>query len=140
MVLSLQLGSGDDAVDLASDGVATDAYLASISAHFDPAFECTMRFPGMQPVLYRGGVDALRASWEDRLRHWAEYRVELQGVIDAETRIVVFHRACVRGAAQSPETVLETASVWSVSDHRLMRADFNLPAAEARAIAYSITA
>lgn len=133
MVLSLQLGNGANAASLANDEAATARYIESIARVLDPEFECSMRFPGMGPVVYRGGVQALEAAWRDRLKHWAEYRVEIEGVIDADTQIVIFHRAHVRYPRETSENVIEDASVWTVRDHLLVRADFNVPQVEARA-------
>jgi len=140
LVLSLQLGARQDAATLASDPDATAAYLESVARALDPDFECTMRFPGLSPVVYRGGLHALRSAWTDRLRHWSEYRAEIEGVIDADSRIVVFHRAHVRRTPSAPESVLEVAGVWTVREGRLVSADFNVPHVEARAIAYSTAA
>ena len=139
LVLSLQLDQGADAAAVASDDADTAEYLAAIAKALDPSFECTMRFPGVKPVTYKSGVDALRAAWQDRLRHWAEYRADIEGVIDAEPRIVVFHRAYVRRSRTAAESVMEVASIWTVRDHRLVHADFNVPQLEARAAAYSIS-
>ena len=136
LVLSLQLGVNEDAASLASDADARAAYLAKVADYLDPEFVCVMRFPGINPVTYRGGVEALRAAWEDRLKYWAEYRPEIEGVIDAEGKVVVFHRAYVRRTATSAERVLSVAAVWTVRGHRLVAAEFNVPQAEARAIAY----
>jgi len=138
LVLSLQLGAKADASALANDDGAVAEYLGSIASALDPAFECTMRFPNMSPVVYKGGAKALESAWRDRLRHWAEYRAEIEGVIDAESRIVVFHSAYVRRAPDEPETVLAVAGIWTVRDHRLIKAEFNVPQAEARAVAYSV--
>jgi hypothetical protein len=133
LVLSLQMGAGSDAAAVAGDEAATEAYLASIAATLDDDFECTMRFPGMGAVVYRGGVDALRAAWIDRLKHWAEHRVELEGVAEAGNKVVLFERVVVRSAPSGPDTVLALANVWTVEGNRLVSADFNLPQAEARA-------
>jgi hypothetical protein len=137
LVLSLQLGARDDASTLMSDKEAIEAYLVTVAKALHPDFECTMRFPGTKPVLYKGGVEAFRAAWEARLEHWAQYRAEIEGVIDAETKIVVFHRAHVRRTPTSEETVLAVAGIWAVRDHQLVSAEFNVPQAEARAVAYA---
>jgi hypothetical protein len=133
LVLSLQMGAGANASAVAGDEAATAAYLASIAAALDEDFECTMRFPGMGAVVYRGGVEALRAAWMDRLKHWAEHRAELEGVVEAGNKVVLFERVVVRSAPSAPDTVLALANVWTVEHSRLVRADFNVPQAEARA-------
>jgi SnoaL-like domain len=133
MVLSIQLAGRADAATLASSDAAVAEYLAAIRDLFDPDFECTMRFPGLNPVRYRGGVGAFEAAWRDRLKHWAEYRIEVEGVIDADERIFVFHRAWVRQPQDLAVSVLEVASLWTVRNHLLVTADFNVPQAEARA-------
>lgn len=135
--MALQLGTKEDAVALANDPAATAAYLQSIAGAVDPSFECTMRFPGLKPVIYRSGLDALHTAWRDWLDHWAECRVEIEGVIDADALIVVFHRLHVRRRGHSTESIIASAGVWTVRDHRIMSVDFNVPQAEARAAAYS---
>ncbi len=138
--MALQLATEDDAVAIANDDGATAAYLESIAGAVDPSFECTMRFPGLKPVIYRSGLDALHNAWRDWLDHWAECRVEVEGVIDADTLIVVFHRLYVRRRGHSSESIVASAGVWKVRDHRIMSVDFNVPQAEARAAAYSTAA
>lgn len=137
LVLSLQLGSQDDATRLASDEKATGPYLATAAQALAPDFECTMQFPNTDPVTYTGGVDAFYSAWRDRLEHWTEYRAEIQGVIDADSKVIVFHRAYVRKTRDAPETIIEVASIWTIRDHRLASADFNVPQDHARAVAYS---
>ena len=100
--MALQLGTKEDAVALANDPAATAAYLQSIAGAVDPSFECTMRFPGLKPVIYRSGLDVLHTAWRDWLDHSAECRVEIEGVIDADALIVVFHRLHVRRRGIAP--------------------------------------
>ncbi len=114
------------------------ALLESLAPVFAADFECTMRFPGIKPVIYRGGLEALRAAWLDRLKYWDEYRYEVEGVVDTGDHIVVFHRAHARRTAIGAGSVVHVAGIWAVRDSLICSGEFNVPHAEARAIAYRV--
>jgi len=127
---------GEDLAAVARDDDRSAALLDRLSSVLAPDFECRMRFANMNPVTYRGGPEALRSAWLDRLKYWAEYRIEVEGVVDAGERIVVFHHARARSIADETETVVHVAAIWTVRDCVIDGAEFNVPQEEARSIAY----
>lgn len=122
---------GDAKAAVEPDG--SDRLRDAIGHLFDPEVECTMRLPGMAPVTYQGGLSGLKAAWQDWLKSWANYQVEIEDVIDGGERIVVIHRARGRRRPNGPETTLRRAAIWTVRNRRVVRVDFNLPCVEALA-------
>jgi hypothetical protein len=133
LVLSFQLDRDGDVAGLLADEDAIGRLRDEIQHSFHRSVQCTMRFPGMAPVLYRDGLDGLQAAWRDWLKRWESYRIEVENVIDAGERIVVVHRAHGRARPGAPEETLRRAGVWTVRDHKIVHVDFNVPVTEALA-------
>lgn|GEM_PF-1061477 len=131
LVMSTRIGPDVDLSTLAADETASAEVLERIQHAFDPSFQCTMRFPGLAPVTYTGGVEGLGAAWRDWLKHWASYRIESEEVIDRGDQVVVVHTAYARSRPSTPETKLRRATVWTVRDERIVHVDFNMPYNEA---------
>jgi len=130
LVMSTRIGPDVDLSSLAGDASASTQVLDGIRNAFDPSFQCTMRFPGLAPVIYTGGVEGLGAAWRDWLKHWASYRIESEEVIDRGEQVVVVHTAYARSRPGTPETALRRATVWTVRDSRIVHVDFNVPYSE----------
>lgn len=99
----------------------------------DPDIEVTMAFTGMAPVTYPAGLDGLRLAWQDHLSNLAAYMIEIGAIIDGGEQIVVTHTSRVRSGPEETELSLRRATVWTFRDGRAVKADFNLPYAEALA-------
>jgi ketosteroid isomerase-like protein len=132
LVRSMHPGPDVDLVALVNDDVASGQWGDALAHMFDPAVRCTMRLPGMMPVTY-SGLSGLRDAWRDRLRRWATYRDEIEGVIDGGDRVVVFHRHHGRPKPDAWEITKRSATVWTVRDGRIADVDFNVPHEEALA-------
>jgi hypothetical protein len=133
LVLSFQLDRDGDVAGLLADEDAVGRLREEIEHSFDRSVRCTMRFPGMAPVHYNDGLDGLRAAWQDWLKRWESYRVEVENVIDAGERIVIVHRAHGRPRPGAPEETIRRAGVWTVRDNKVVHVDFNVPVTEALA-------
>ncbi len=133
LVMSLQISPESDVAALAGDQQAAAELIATVSRSYDSSMQCTMRFPGLAPVTYTGGLEGVSAAWRDWMRYWASYRIEVEDVIDAGDRVVVIHRAQCRRRRDTPECTLRRAAIWTVRDSRVVHVDFNLPCSEALA-------
>jgi hypothetical protein len=119
---------------------ASGTYLDKLFTFVDEDFECVMHFTGMNDVVYRGGPDALRRAYVDRVKGVVSYRQEFLGIIDAGDVVVVFHRGYIQRAASDVESIVEVGSIWTTGDHGFKKAELSLPARDARAIAYTAAA
>jgi len=125
--------------DVAREG-GSGTYLDQLLAFLDEDFECVMHFPGMKDVTYRGGPDALRRAYVDRVKGIVSYRQEFLGIIDAGDVVVAFHRGYIQRASSDKESIVEVGSIWTVGDQLFTKAELSLPASDARAIAYTTAA
>ena len=119
---------------------SSGTFLDELVKFLDDDFECVMHFPGMKDVTYRGGPDALRRAYVDRVKALVSYRQEFLGIIDAGDVVVVFHRGYIQRASSDVENVVEVGSIWTVGDQCITKAERSLPANDARAIAYTAAA
>ncbi|HMD52776.1 MAG TPA: nuclear transport factor 2 family protein [Solirubrobacteraceae bacterium] len=135
LVKSLQMGPDVDVASFLEDDEAVARLRDAIACSFDPLVQCTMRFPGIPPVTYPGGLDGLHAAWRDWLRQWESYRVEVEDVLDCGEQVIVALRVQGRRTPRSPETTHRRATVWTVREERVVSVDFNVPYDEAIASA-----
>ncbi len=131
LVRSLQPAPGFDVAAALSDEESTARWLAEVDSYFDPAVTGTMRFRGMSPVTYAGGLEGLAEAWRDWLRSWSSYTFEVEEILDGGDRVVVIKLGRGRPRPGAPETVLRRASIWTVSDGLITQVDFNVPHGEA---------
>ena len=134
LVRSLHVSSDVDVATLVNDDDAAARLRATIGDLFHHTVQCTMRLPGMAPVVY-SGLDGLRLAWRDWLRQWASYRVEIEDMLDRGERVVVVVRGHGRREHGAPEITRRGATVWTVRDGRVSSVDFNVPYGEAVAAA-----
>jgi ketosteroid isomerase-like protein len=120
-----------DVKALVNDDAAALRQREAIEHHYDPAVQCTMRFPGMAPVTYPGGLDGLREAWRDWLNSWDSYRVEIDDVLDGGERVLVVHRGTGRHSTTAEEVTRRRATVWTIRKGLVARVDFNVPYDEA---------
>jgi ketosteroid isomerase-like protein len=131
MVRALQPGPDMDVATVLADREAAARWLEEVAPHFDSDVQGTMRFPGMAPVTYAGGLEGLAEAWRDWLRSWSSYRFEIEDVIDGGDRVVVVKLGRGRQRPGAPETALRRAAIWTVRDSLVTRVDFNIPYNEA---------
>ena len=75
------------------------------------------------PTTY-AGLDGLRDAWLDWTAPWAAYRTEIERLIDAGDRVVVLVRDFGRRVGGAYEVAFSAATVWSVRDGKVVRAEF----------------
>jgi ketosteroid isomerase-like protein len=80
--------------------------------------------------VYRG-VAGLRAAMRDWLSAWESYRNVPEEFIDAGERVVVLTREHGRTRTHNVETNVETASVWTIREGKVLRLEAYLDRASA---------
>ena len=131
LVRSLMPPPDVDVKALVNDDAASQRQREAIEHAYDPAVQCTMRFPGMAPVTYPGGIDGLRDAWRDWLNSWDSYRVEIDDILDGGARVLVVHRGTGRHSTSSDEVTRRRATIWTIRNGLVVRVDFNVPYDEA---------
>ncbi len=117
-----------------SDDEAMDRRIDEVERFYDPSFQGTVRLPGMAPVTFLG-LDGLRNVLRGWMSHWASFQVEIEDTISAGAFVVQVFRAHGRRQPDAPEEALRRTVLWTVCDGRIVRGDFNIPHAEALAMA-----
>lgn len=125
LILSLQPPPELDLVVLFSDEAAWTGFVAAASAAFEPDFECAA-IGTPQGDMEETGFDGLRSLWGEWLGPWASYRTTIDQVDEIGGRIVVAVRDHGRTADSDTEVEIRTASVWTLRDGRVSRAEFHL--------------
>ena len=133
LIRALAPGPDDDLPSLLNDDRAAAQWIDAIAEHFHPSVQGTMRFAGMTPVTYEGGMEGLLEAWRDWLRYWASFRTEVEDVLDAGDRVVLVFRGYGRRRPDAPEITLRRAAIWTVTGKRVSHVDFNVPHEEALA-------
>jgi ketosteroid isomerase-like protein len=87
----------------------------------DPRVEQHGTVGGVEEGNVRFGVDAIQRDYESVEETWDEHRIEIQELIDAGDRVVIFQREYLRGRISGIETVLDAAVVVDVRDGRVVR-------------------
>jgi len=129
LVRKLQPGPGVDLAALFRD--VQDAGLARTYARFfQPDCEYVLHWPGAEPATYRG-LNGLRDAWLDWLTPWANYRTEIEELVDLGDSVVVLVLDYARREPRAPEIRQMAAAVWTVSEGRIARAEFYLERDEA---------
>jgi ketosteroid isomerase-like protein len=123
LVRSLLPGPDVDVVALFNDDSATGELMQTMAPLLDPDFESVVHFPGAEPAVGHG-LHGLRAGWLDWLAPWGSYRTEIEEMIDLGDRVVAVLCDYARREQDSPEVALKGATVWTVRDGRVVRAEF----------------
>jgi SnoaL-like domain len=133
LVRSVYPGPEVDVVALMTDEEAAASWIKTVAPHFDPSLEGTVRLPGFAaPVIFRE-LRGLRQVWRGWIDKWESFHVEIEETIDGGERIVTVDRVHGHRGPDGPEEALRRTSIWTVRDGRIVRADYNVPHAEALA-------
>jgi len=123
LITGLQLGPDVDVATLMRDDATWEAMVGAIAPLMHPDFECiaVTKIEGEQ--RYRG-LAGLRTLWLDWLEPWESYRTVIDDVIDVGDDVVVVVRDFGRRAGVSTEIGLQGATIWTVIDKKVSRAQF----------------
>jgi ketosteroid isomerase-like protein len=67
------------------------------------------------------GLSEIRRDYEEVEETWDEHRIEIEKLIDAGDRVVVFHREYQRGRRSGVELEVEAAVIVDLRDGRIVR-------------------
>jgi ketosteroid isomerase-like protein len=101
----------------------------------DPDVEQHGTVGGIEERSVRHGPNEMRRGYESTEETWAEHRVEMQEIVAAGDRVVVFQREYQRGRASGVELVIDTAAIFELRDARIVRVQGYMDPAEARSAA-----
>jgi ketosteroid isomerase-like protein len=87
----------------------------------DPSIELHGTVGGVEEGRVRRGVGEIRRDFESNEEIWDEHRVEIQDLIDAGDRVVIFQREYQRGKNSGVELVIDTAALVDLRDGRIIR-------------------
>ncbi len=87
----------------------------------DPSIELHGTVGGVEEGRVRRGVGEIRRDFESNEEIWDEHRVEIQDLIDAGDRVVIFQREYQRGKSSGVELVIDTAALVDLRDGRIVR-------------------
>ncbi len=87
----------------------------------DPDVEQHPTVGGLEGGRVLHGVDEIRRDYESVEENWDEHRVEMEKVIDAGDRVVLFQREYQRGRSSGLELEIEAAVVFDLRDGRIVR-------------------
>ena len=123
LIRSLQPGPKVDLVALFTDDDVAAQVIEAVRHLFDPGFVSVQHVPGAEPATHYG-LDGFRANWVDWLAPWASYRTEIEELIDAGESVVAVVCDYGRREPDAPEVRMRTATVWTLRDGLIVRADF----------------
>jgi ketosteroid isomerase-like protein len=87
----------------------------------NPDIELHGTVGGVEEGRVRRGVSEIRRDFESNEEIWDEHRVEIQELIDAGDRVVIFQREYQRGRSSGVELVLDAAVLVDIRDGRVVR-------------------
>lgn len=70
------------------------------------------------------GMDGLRALWLDWLAPWATYRTQATEAVDLGDRVLLLSNSFGRLEGSTHEVTEAPASIWTVRDQKIARAEF----------------
>jgi hypothetical protein len=123
LIRSVYPGPDTDIIALFNDDSASGQLMQTMAPLLDPAFVSVKHLPGAEPEAAQG-LHALRAGWLDWLAPWASYRTEIEEMLDLGDRVVTVLCDYGRRGPDAPEVALKSATVWTVSDGLIVRAEF----------------
>jgi ketosteroid isomerase-like protein len=87
----------------------------------DPNVEQLGTVGGVEEGSVRRGVSEIRRDYENVDETWDEHRIEIQELIDAGDRVVLFQREYQRGRSSGVELAVDAAVVVDLRDGRIVR-------------------
>jgi ketosteroid isomerase-like protein len=132
LVRSLIPPSETDLAALVRDDRAFAAIADALGDLVHPHVECVAVW--REGRVYRG-VDGMREMWRDWLEPWETYYSELDDLIDADDRVVVFAHDRARLPEVDREVGIIAGSVWELRNGRVTRVEFFRDRAETLAAA-----
>jgi ketosteroid isomerase-like protein len=87
----------------------------------DPNIELHGTVGGVEQGRVTRGIGEIGREYESAEEMWEEHRIEVQELIDAGDRVVIFQREYQRGKSSGVELVLDAAALVDIRDGRIVR-------------------
>ena len=87
----------------------------------DPNVEQYGTVGGLEEGRVLRGITEIARDYERVEEMWDEHRVEIERLIDAGDRVVVFQREYQRGRSSGVELVIDAAVIFALRDGRIIR-------------------
>jgi ketosteroid isomerase-like protein len=87
----------------------------------DPNVELHGTVGGVEEGSVLRGLNEIRREYESVEEMWDEHRLEVEELIDAGDRVVGFQREFQRGRSSGVELVIDTATIFDLSEGRIVR-------------------
>ena len=130
LVRSLQPGPDVDLAQVFRDEEVAGAVLRTLGHVYHDDFECVFHALGSRS--YGGGIDGLRQGWLDWLEPWETYHVEIEELFDLGDDVLIHVTDSGRRRDTDASVSLRGASIWTVRDGKVARAQFFAEREEAR--------
>ena len=129
LALAVQPASDIDFAQLFRDDTLWTAWTEANARFFHPDFECVR--PGLPDGKIYIGLNGLRDTWREWLAPWTTYRMEPEDVIDLGDTVLLLAHVFGRLGESQAEVENTVASVYTVRDGKIARAEFYLDRTEA---------
>jgi ketosteroid isomerase-like protein len=121
-------GAPDDMAAALRDEEELDALREALAAVVHPEFETVMIGPEYDPTPTAlgpyNGVEGLFEAWRGWFGPWAEFRIDVDDLLDAGDRVVVMVRQRGRMESGAPEVVTQSALIATIREDRVARLEF----------------
>ena len=87
----------------------------------DPNVELHGTVGGVEEGRVTRGIREIGREYESAEEMWEDHRIEIQELIDAGDRVVIFQREYQRGKSSGVELVLDAAVLVDIRDGRIVR-------------------
>jgi ketosteroid isomerase-like protein len=123
LIVSLQPARDVDIAHMFRDDAIVEAVATTLAPLLHPDFEAAVVDALRGETTYRG-FDGLRELWLDWLSPWEAYRTELEEARDLGDRVLLLVHDFGRREGSTREVVLNSATVWTLRDGKIARAEF----------------
>src|SRR5262245_6024855 len=87
----------------------------------DPDVELHATVGGVQEGCVRRGIDEIREDYEADEETWEEHDIEIERLIDAGDRVVIFQHESMRGKTSGIDVESDLAVLVDLRDGRIVR-------------------
>ena len=130
LVTNLQPAPDVDMAELLRRDDSWSALVAAVAPFFHADFETVPPgVPGTENVHI--GFDGLREAWLGWMEPWLTYRTEIKQSIDAGDRVLLLTQDYGRREGVAEEVKIDGSAVWTVSEGKVVRAEFFADRADA---------
>jgi ketosteroid isomerase-like protein len=123
LIVSLLPARDVDIAHMFRDDAIVEAVATALAPLLHPDFEAAVVDALRGETTYRG-FDGLRELWLDWLSPWEAYRTELEEARDLGDRVLLLVHDFGRSEGSTREVVLNSATVWTLRDGKIARAEF----------------